>query len=335
MAIIFSEGSGVAESVYGKTQAPIRMFLEARGEAWEQESALPHLFTMGTSDNYADMYTSMSAMEDFEPVGENGAYPNATMSEGFQKMLVYMTWKNSFTLSAEIMEDGKTMDLKSKPSAFMTSYNRTRERFGAALYGTAFAGKDKMTFHGKTFDATTADKQTLFSVAHPSKIDPEMTQTNMFSDAFSAKALDEAESRMHTMMDDKGNILDVTPDTILIPEIASLKRAVFAAIGSDKEPDSANNGFNYQYGRWNVVIWPFLNQFITAATAPWALIDSQYNKDYGGAPWNDRISLTVKSVIDDNDANVWKGRSRFNACFNDWRYICAGGMPAGTQLVGA
>lgn len=47
--LTFSEGSGLNDSVYGKCQAPIRMFLEKRGEAFEQESVVERLFLMGTS----------------------------------------------------------------------------------------------------------------------------------------------------------------------------------------------------------------------------------------------------------------------------------------------
>ena len=72
MKIVFSEGSGLNDSVYGKCQAPIRMFLEQRGEQFEQQSVLKDLFLMGTSDNYGDMLTTMTAMSGFEPVGENG-----------------------------------------------------------------------------------------------------------------------------------------------------------------------------------------------------------------------------------------------------------------------
>ena len=109
--------------------------------------------------------------------------------------------------------------------------------------------------------------------------------------------------------------------------------AVFAAIGADKEPTTANNAFNYQYGRWNVIIWPYLNKYLTAGTSPWVLLDSKYNKTYGGAVWNDRIQLAVRSTIDENtDANVWRGRSRFNATFNDWRAFAAGGIASGNEL---
>ena len=38
--IIFSEGSNVANSIYGKSQEPIKMLLEKRAEAFEQKSVL-------------------------------------------------------------------------------------------------------------------------------------------------------------------------------------------------------------------------------------------------------------------------------------------------------
>ena len=79
--------------------------LEKRGEAFEQESVVERLFLMGTSENYGDLLTSMTAMAGFEPVGENGAYPEDSMQEGYQKLLVYETWKDSFSISKEMIED--------------------------------------------------------------------------------------------------------------------------------------------------------------------------------------------------------------------------------------
>ena len=42
-------------------------------------------------------------------------------------------------------------------------------------------------------------------------------------------------------------------------------------------------------------------------------------------------SITCK-VNDNTDAAVWRGRSRFNATGNDWRFICVGGITGGTAL---
>mgnify|MGYP001099612832 CR=1 FL=1 len=332
MNIIFSESSGLNDSIYGKCQAPIRMFLEKRGEEFEQNSVLKNLFFMGKSGNYADMMTTMTAMSGFEPVGENGAYPLDGMQEGYQKLLKYQTWKDSFSVSKEMMEDGKLMDMRKQPAAFMTSYNRTRELFGAALYGAAMNGAGSVTFKGVKFDLTGADGSNLFAKEHAPKVSGDK-QCNCFKDAFSVDALGKLETAMHLFRGDNDEILDVAPDTILIPEIATLKKDVFAAIGADKDPVTANNAFNYQYGRWTVIVWSYLNQFITAGTKPWLLLDSKYNKTYGGAVWNDRIQLAVRSTIDENtDANVWRGRSRFNATFNDWRAFAAGGIASGNEL---
>ena len=121
----------------------------------------------------------------------------------------------------------------------------------------------------------------------------------------------------------------------MIANDPELKRKVFAAIGADKDPMTANNGFNYQFGRWTVIVWNYLNQFLTSKSQPWILMDSNYNKLNGGAVWNDRLQLAVKSYVDDGtDANIWTGRSRFNAGFNDFRFAACGGLEGGTQLIG-
>ena len=147
--ITFTEGSGLQDSIFGKSQAPIRMFLEKRGEAFEQTSMLQYLFSMGTSKNWGEKFTSMTAMDGFQPVGENGKYPVDGMQEGFSKFLEHMTWKNSFSLSREIVDDSKLMDLKKQPAAFITSYYRTREQFGAAMFGAAITKATSVTFRRK------------------------------------------------------------------------------------------------------------------------------------------------------------------------------------------
>ena len=64
----------------------------------------------------------------------------------------------------------------------MAGYYRTRERFGAALFGAAITKAASMKFYGKTFDAKCADGKGLFDTAHPSKMG-KATQCNQFSDA--------------------------------------------------------------------------------------------------------------------------------------------------------
>lgn len=331
--ISFSEGSGLQNSIFGNSQAPVRLFLEERGEAFEQESVIKRLFSMEGSSHFGEKFTTLTAMEGFQPVGENGTYPVDGMQEGYQKFLEHMTWKNSFSLSREIVEDTKTLNLKKKPGAFMTAYYRTREKFGAALFGGAASGKSSVTFAGREFSAESADGKKLFAKDHPAKVSGK-AQSNLFADAFSDSALAAAETAMQNFRGDNNEILDLAPNTIVIPNQYELKKAVFAAIGADKDPSTANNGFNYQFGRWNVIVWPYLNQYIKDGQSPWILTDSQYNEDYGGAIWLDRTKLSVRSRIDEaNDANIWQGYARFIAGFNDWRFACVGGAEGGSVLL--
>ena len=97
MGITFTEGSGLNDSIFGKSQGAIRLFLEKRGEAFEQQSVIKELFQMGRSNHYLEKLTSLTGMEGFRPVGENGAYPADGMEEGYSKTLEHMTWKDSFT----------------------------------------------------------------------------------------------------------------------------------------------------------------------------------------------------------------------------------------------
>lgn len=333
--MILTEGSGVADSIFGKSQAPIRMFLEKRGEQFEQQSIVKEIFQMSKSGNFGEKFTNMTAMSGFKAVGENGTYPEDSMQEGFSKLLEHMTWKDKFVLSQEIVEDAKLMDLKKKPAAFLAGYYRTREKFGAAVLGHAIQGAKTMDFTGKSFDIAGADTEALFAIAHPSKVSGG-TQSNLFKDAFSADTLGAAESAMQIFKGDNDEILEVSPDTIVIPNVHTLKKAVFAAIGADKDPETANNGFNYQFGRWRVIIWSYLNQFIgTTNKAPWVLMDSTYNQEIGSLVWLDRVELSIRSDIDpDTDANQWKGRARFIAGVNDWRgFLLGGGGEAGSSLL--
>lgn len=334
MSIHFSKSSGVNDSIFGKSQEPIRLFLEKKVESFENASHLKHIFFTDKDSNFAAKFTSMTSMQGFSPVGEGGAYPLDEQREGYSKVLEHDTWKDSFSITQEMIEDSKIYSLRSKPAAFVSGYNRTRELFGAALLAGAMQGKASVQFRGRAYSTTGADGKPFFAADHPS-ITKGKAQANRFKDAFDNDALIKAETRMQDFRDDAGNVLAVTPDTIIIPNEATIKKAVFAAIGADKDPATANNGFNYTFGRWTVIVWQYLNQFLdlSAGAVPWILQDSNYNQECGGAVWLDRLPLSVKSYVDENtDNNIWKGRARFTAGFNDWRAFLVCGSADGGSL---
>lgn len=331
--IIFSEGSGLNNSAFGKSQEPIKAVIEQNVEAFEEMSMIDKIFYMDKSTNFAEKYTQETSLGDFKDVGENGAYPVTSIQEGYEKVITPVTWKNKFEVTAEMLEDAKYGKIKSRANIFATSFNRTREKFAATL----LAGGINTTaaFGGKTYDTTSADGAALFSKAHKSITKGTKDQSNIFTAAFSQSIMDAVQEKMQMFTDDDGNLLNVAPDTIIIPNNGALKRAVFAAVGSELDPATSNNAINFQLGLWNVLVWPYLPTGLGAGSKPYfIMMDSKFNKDYMALPWVDRIPLSVKSDIDPNtDANVWKGRARFGAGFNNWRgvAICGEGL-TGTAL---
>lgn len=331
--ITFQFSSGVADSIFGNCQEPIASFIRKRGEAFEQSSIIGTLFAKKKSNHFAERYGSLTSMDGFKPVSENGAHPLDGMREGYAQTISNVTWKNSFAISRESIDDAQLIDLRKKPEAFIAGYYRTRERFAAAMYAAAIKQQNECTFYDFTFNANCADGGKLFCKDHPSIL-AKKAQSNLFKDTLSATSIGAMEARMQNFKDDNGAILDITPDTIVIPNDYKAKNALFEAVGSDKDPDTSNNGFNYHYGRWNMIVCPYLNEWLGDNSGFWMMIDSKANDMYDGAIFQDRTNLEVKSYIENtNDANVWNGYARFSAGYNDWRFAALGGASGGDTLI--
>lgn len=330
--MIFSEAVGKNDAVYGNWQAPIRMLLEANEEACKQNSIAEKLFVTEKSSSFAESYGAMTAMDAFAPVGENGAYPSMNMEQGNVKTIHNVTWKGKFSVSQEMVEDNKVGMFRKEPVAFMNSFYRAKESYAAAMMAGAIAGSTSVTFNGRSFDAAAADGSALFATNHANKVTG-TTQGNLFSNTLTAANLGLVETAMQNFKGDQDEVLAVAPKVIIIPNDAALKKAAFEAVGSDRDPTTAYNAFNYQFGRWEVWIWPYLNKYIASGTSPWILLDPDYNEQCGSLIYQERVPLTVKSYIDQNtDANVWAGRARFAVGFNDWRGVACSGMAGGTAL---
>ena len=330
-----SIGSGLNGTIYGDCQGPLKAFLESRGEAFQRESLLPYLYRMEKSRHWAERYSSETAMGDFEPVGEGGDYPKTGFEDGYFRDIVNMTFKQSFSVTQELVEDCLLGTMKQRANKLVTAYGRTREKFGRILYAGGLYGTT-VSYKGKIFACGSADGQALFSKTHPNKVNG-AKQTNLYKGTFTNTLLGKIETEMQNIKGDNGELLGVAPDTIWIPNDAALKDAVFSAVGADKEPTSGNNAFNCQFGRWNIIVDPYLTAALTdlgkSSEKPFFLLDSKFIELNDGPIFQDRVPLDVKSVIDNNnDNNVWQGRARFGAGFADWRFVAVGNMSTGTDL---
>lgn len=333
--IIFSVASGLNESVFGKIQDPLKVFITRANEAWmsNEMNLAPKIFLPFRLDSNTGSIAQMGSLGEMEAVGENGAYPLGNREEGYRKVVQAEEWKYAVSISQTAMEDGNDAVVKSSAQDLMDAYHRTRNNFFWGMMGAALTNKHYVR-GGKTFSVSGADGVKLFAQEHTSKFDAKLKQCNAFSDAFSASVLGKIATEMQNVKNDNGEIIGLVPDTIVIPNTEKAKNDVHGILGAYKDPDTAaGNRYNYQFGNWNVIVVPWLERFATADSYPFFLMDSDYNKKHYGAMDVIRIDPKVSSYVDEaTDANVWKIRARFSGAFGDWRAFYAGGVSFGKAL---
>lgn len=329
--MIFLKSSALNDDVYGKSQAPIKKFLmDTEAVAKKEHAVLESIFTVMDTNDWATKFSSFTTKGDFTPVGENGAYPETEQQVGYSKTIEDEVWKSSFKVSKEMIEDANMFDVKKEATNFVSSYYRTRSKFGASVLNNGAA--TTMNFSGKSFNIAGNDGLALFSASHTSVNGNTAVQSNYFNAGFSYDNLCRIEELGQKLKNDNGDYEDIQYDTIIIPNNARIKRLVADALWTkgDERPLTADHSFNYQAGRWNIITWNYLANpsGITTGYDGWYVMDSR-RAALDGLMFINRKPLEVKSYIDENtDANIFAGRARFSAAPVNFRSIalCAAGL---------
>lgn len=347
MAIIFNITESAKLSAFNVLQEPIQMLLETEHEVFEKGSLLPKIFVMKTMDSFQEEFRSSTTMDGFKPTEDLQPAGLSDFAEGYGKVLRTQIWTNSFVVSKQSIEDNQSMTINPKGMQFIKSYGRSRELFGFAMLAGALAGN--ATFENKAFECKGMDtvdgtvdgvKQNYFHKEHQplAGIVGGEVQSNMFYKAVDLTAataaeaildvIGQVESKMQNYKDYKGNPIVVEPSVLLVPNHHALKTAILVALKSAYTSQMGDNGVNLQYGKWEIILTPYLNDKVGFKEDDQAFImlAPATNRENLGAVWMDRTPLEITSWVDNGSkANVWDGRARYGVGFVDFRamaYVC-------------
>lgn len=350
MAVIFNITESVKRSAFNVLQEPIQMLLENEVEIFEKGSILPKLFVMRTMDSYQQEFRSSTTMDGFKPTEDLQPAGLSDFEEGYRQTFQSQIWTNSFAVSKQTIEDNQALSINPKGVQFIKAYGRTRERFGVAMLAGGLAGT--VTFEGKVFACKGMDttdgtiegaKQNYFHKAHLplAGVAGGVTQSNMFYKAIAdltASTAPEAildvigrvEAAMQNYKDYKGNPIVVNPTRIVLPNHYAMKNALMVALKTAYTSAMGDNGVNLQYGKWEIITTPYLNDHVGFKEVDQAflMIAPETNSTNLGAVWLDRTPLEVTSWVDNGSkANIWDGRARYGVGFADFRamaYVATG-----------
>lgn len=244
----------------------------------------------------------------WEMFSNSGKVASVSFDAGYEKIFRHTTYMVELPIKVELMEDNLYRQIISAADALGDSAALKRETDRASVFNNAFSS----SFVG-------ADAVALCSDSHPNGPEVSGTQDNNFALALTSANVKTIREAMQAFKDDKGNLVAVTPDTLLVPP--GLEDDALVIAQSVQAPESANNAINPQRGRWRVEV----DHYLTDSNA-WFMIDSIKRKQ--SLKWFNRVPLDV--VLDrvvQRAFAYYNARMRYSYGWTDWRWI-AGSNPS-------
>lgn len=265
--------------------------------------------------------TSQRAFEEHLGVGvfgsdgwnfeDSGRVQYDERQKGYLKRFTHVEFAKGFMVERKLIDDDLTDVIEDDARALGDSAFRKREKGAASVFTNSFTDSgtndDGMPIAGP-------DAVGLCSAAHPLSADnPGSTQSNEGTLALSAVNLGTTRQLHMALTDDRGDLMNVMPDQVLIPP--ELEDTAIQAGLSPLDPDSANNAVNPQRSRFSYIVWHYL----TDANAWWMIDSARRNRSL---LWYDRIALEFDRESDfDTLTAKYRAYGRWSYGWRDYAWL--------------
>lgn len=330
--VIYNVSSLKNDPMIGKHLTPIMMLIEKESDAvHEKLDTAKSLYNCFKSNRFSETIIGQSEFSEFSYKGEGAGADNDSVQKTFDKTIPFFAVGKNFAITQEMLDDSKFgmgQNLENAPKSFINAYKTTLAHL--LVDALTKANASRINFNGANVDLTTGDNLPLFHNAHTYYTD-EMkatggTQCNYFwcniggsgKPASISDVLALLANKVSNFKDENGNTLGYTADTIVIPgNRTAFEHKIRAALGSEYEATTSNNGINTQYGIWNLVKlydWQ-------ANDDRMIVMSSAANKNLMGNLFFTRRQLDIKAWQDENTRNyMFNGYARQGVGFASWKH---------------
>jgi len=209
----------------------------------------------------------------------NGSISYLSLNPGYYTKIEPKEYAGGIQFERKLLADKQYGVLDNKAEMLTKSAMRTMDKIAVRPFAYAFSS---------AFDFMTSEEGVaLCSDSHTTKSGVS-TATRIL---------------MRKFKDDIGNRLEINPDMLLVPD--NLYDTAMEIVGSDKDPESANNTVNMMKGRFKVVPYMRLDDY---DTNNWFMIDSAAMKQH--LLWIDREKPSSQNTVD-FETFVWKFSNQF------------------------
>lgn len=249
--------------------------------------------------------------------GRNRRVGYDEFEKGFKQTLAHRTYAKGMIVERELMEDnqygeaGIPKQTEKKVAKLADSAAIHREVSAANVFNNAFTdtGVDD---EGHAIAGS--DAVGLCSAAHPLSPTNAATQSNEGSLAMTAENIKATALAMRKWTDDRSKRILVKPTMLLVPP--ELEDQANILVGSQLDPDSAENAINTLKGRYKVVAWDYLTD-----SNAWFMLDEVLRDQH--LVWYDRVlpEFDHEADFDSGGDAKYRGYYRFSRGWDSWQWV--------------
>jgi len=279
----------------------LRQIFTLQTEALAAQAVAPQLFNVMTSQKAAEYFLGAGGMSDWNEFDGRIEYDD--INQLWKTTLTPKEFSKGFKVERKLVDDDLYNMITPRPKQLALAAMRTREKHAASVFNNAFSGSyvggDAIALCG----------------SHPFSPSNASTQSNAGSTALSYAAVVSTRILMRAYEDDKGELMPVQPDTILVP--AGLEETAWSIVNTLNKVDVTDQHANFVRSKVDkVIVWDYLTD-----TNNWFLIDSALAKMH--LLWIDRVALEFQ---DDPTSNYnleakYRGYMRYAYGWSDWRWV--------------
>jgi len=269
----------------------------------------PLIYNVQSSEMSYEKDSSVGAFSNMSPF--TGTIQYDEVYQGYDVTYTHQEFAKGFKVERKLFDDDLYNIISRKPKGLALAAVRTHEYYSALPFNSAFTGSGTISIDGTTI-LSNSEALSLCNSSHTSTASSD-TQSNTGTSALSPSAIEATRIAMAGLKDDRGNLISVQPDLILVPR--NLEETAWEIISSKGKVDSAENNANFHFGKYKLAVWDYLTD-----TNNYFVIDSAMAKMF--LQWFDRIPLEFfQDKSFDTLIAKYAAYDRFSFGWSDWRWV--------------
>ena len=278
------------------------------------EPQLSKIFKVESMSGAYEDVSSYAGLGEVPAVSEGETYPEDAVMHTYDTTFTAAKYGTLVPVTHELWDDQREK-IAGKTQSAARAVARKIEKLAASVPVNAF----------DTSYTSFGDGRPLCSTAH-TRADGGSNQSNASATGVTLTEanLETGMIAMREQLDDRGNLLDVVPDTLLVPP--ALEKEAIIITKSDKRSETTDNDANvynmseYTGGKLRIVVWNYLSAAAGGSDTAWFLMGNQHEVMW---KWREkaRIVRLPESVGAKNDIWYWKARFRATYGWSNWRAI--------------